>query len=122
MLVSGWQRVEVIVQATGNALTKAVTAAEVIKRRFKGLHQITELKTAGTPRFSIDFGAKELRSTSLTSTNHWKKAWTRPASGRSRALLGQVTDVRTVSVVEIKLSKAGYTQLIQAFKHKQLTC
>ena len=66
-------------QATGNALTKAVTAAEafrtsywhfdsmfckivmksrsfsavfvdcsmqVIKRRFKGLHQITELKTA----------------------------------------------------------------------------
>ncbi|CAJ1332364.1 unnamed protein product, partial [Effrenium voratum] len=35
----------VIVQATGNALTKAVTAAEVIKRRFKGLHQITELKT-----------------------------------------------------------------------------
>lgn len=35
----------IIVQATGNALTKAVTAAEVIKRRFKGLHQITELKT-----------------------------------------------------------------------------
>ena len=35
----------IIVQASGNALAKAVTAAEVIKRRFKGLHQITELKT-----------------------------------------------------------------------------
>jgi len=33
----------VTIVATGNALTKAVTAAEVIKRRFKGLHQITKL-------------------------------------------------------------------------------
>merc|ERR1719464_437386 len=32
----------VVIAATGNALTKAVTAAEVIKRRFKGLHQITK--------------------------------------------------------------------------------
>mmetsp|Transcript_28764 Transcript_28764/g.83219 ORF Transcript_28764/g.83219 Transcript_28764/m.83219 type:complete len:218 (-) Transcript_28764:222-875(-) len=31
------------ITATGNALTKAVTTAEVIKRRFKGLHQITKL-------------------------------------------------------------------------------
>merc|ERR1712217_384250 len=31
------------ITATGNALTKAVTSAEVIKRRFKGLHQITKL-------------------------------------------------------------------------------
>jgi len=35
----------ITVVASGNALPKAVTAAEVIKRRFKGLHQITELKT-----------------------------------------------------------------------------
>jgi len=34
---------KVVIKATGNALTKAVTLAEVIKRRFKGLHQITSL-------------------------------------------------------------------------------
>merc|ERR1712013_452209 len=34
---------KVVITATGNALTKAVTSAEVIKRRFKGLHQITKL-------------------------------------------------------------------------------
>merc|ERR1712203_350626 len=34
---------KVVITATGNALTKAVTAAEVIKRRFKGLHQISSL-------------------------------------------------------------------------------
>merc|ERR1712012_1146805 len=33
----------IVIAATGNALTKAVTSAEVIKRRFKGLHQITKL-------------------------------------------------------------------------------
>jgi len=34
---------KVVIKATGNALTKAVTSAEVIKRRFKGLHQITNI-------------------------------------------------------------------------------
>merc|ERR1711956_91693 len=34
---------KVVIKASGNATTKAVTAAEVIKRRFKGLHQITNL-------------------------------------------------------------------------------
>jgi len=34
---------KVVIKATGNALTKAVTLAEVIKRRFKGLHQVTNL-------------------------------------------------------------------------------
>mmetsp|Transcript_76853 Transcript_76853/g.212895 ORF Transcript_76853/g.212895 Transcript_76853/m.212895 type:complete len:323 (+) Transcript_76853:76-1044(+) len=33
------------ITATGNALTKAVSSAEVIKRRFKGLHQITTLSS-----------------------------------------------------------------------------
>merc|ERR1719220_80769 len=33
----------VVITATGNAMTKAVTSAEVIKRRFKGLHQVTKL-------------------------------------------------------------------------------
>jgi len=33
------------ITATGNALTKAVASAEVIKRRFKGLHQITALSS-----------------------------------------------------------------------------
>eukprot|EP00438_Fugacium_kawagutii_P031742 Skav201388 [mRNA] locus=scaffold3514:381699:387957:+ [translate_table: standard] len=67
----------VIVQATGNALTKAVTAAEVIKRRFKGLHQITELKT-------------------VEITDEYEPL---------EEGLDKVTDVRNVSVVEIKLSK-----------------
>ncbi|CAE7892848.1 Rpp25l, partial [Symbiodinium sp. KB8] len=67
----------VIVQATGNALTKAVTAAEVIKRRFKGLHQITELKTV---EIIDEYEPLE--------------------EG-----LDKVTDARNVSVIEIKLSK-----------------
>jgi len=37
------ERSHVIIAATGNALTRAVTATEVIKRRFKGLHQVTKL-------------------------------------------------------------------------------
>lgn len=36
---------ELVVKATGNALAKAVTLAEVIKRRFKGLHQVTSVTT-----------------------------------------------------------------------------
>jgi len=67
----------VIVQATGNALTKAVTAAEVIKRRFKGLHQITELKT-------VDL---------VDEYEPLEEG------------LDKVTDVRSVSVIEIRLSK-----------------
>lgn len=30
------------IKATGNAIAKAVTLAEIVKRRFKGLHQITK--------------------------------------------------------------------------------
>merc|ERR1711948_106520 len=33
------------ITGTGNAITKAVTLAEVAKRRFKGLHQITSLSS-----------------------------------------------------------------------------
>lgn len=36
---------KVVLKASGNALTKAVTAGEVIKRRFKGLHQLTKVTT-----------------------------------------------------------------------------
>jgi len=36
---------ELTVKATGGALAKAVTLTEVIKRRFKGLHQLTVLST-----------------------------------------------------------------------------
>merc|ERR1711879_453338 len=35
----------ITITGTGNAITKAVTLAEVVKRRFKGLHQITGLST-----------------------------------------------------------------------------
>merc|ERR1719159_1908636 len=34
---------KITITGTGNAITKAVTLAEVVKRRFKGLHQITSL-------------------------------------------------------------------------------
>merc|ERR1711879_256984 len=34
---------EVVITGTGNAITKAVQLAEVVKRRFKGLHQVTKL-------------------------------------------------------------------------------
>jgi len=37
------EKKSLVIKATGNALTKAVTSAEVIKRRFKGLHQITTI-------------------------------------------------------------------------------
>jgi len=36
-------KTKIVITATGNALTKAVTSGEVIKRRFKGLHQITKI-------------------------------------------------------------------------------
>eukprot|EP00931_Biecheleriopsis_adriatica_P056212 TRINITY_DN332_c1_g2_i4.p1 TRINITY_DN332_c1_g2~~TRINITY_DN332_c1_g2_i4.p1 ORF type:complete len:307 (-),score=91.61 TRINITY_DN332_c1_g2_i4:125-1045(-) len=67
----------IIIQASGNALTKAVTAAEVIKRRFKGLHQITELKSQ---EIVDEYEPLE--------------------EG-----LDKVVDTRTLSVIEIKLSK-----------------
>lgn len=34
---------ELVIKATGNASAKAVTLTEVIKRRFKGLHQVTHI-------------------------------------------------------------------------------
>merc|ERR1712037_503811 len=37
------EKPQVCIKASGNALTKAVTLAEVVKRRFKDLHQITTL-------------------------------------------------------------------------------
>mmetsp|Transcript_57586 Transcript_57586/g.171370 ORF Transcript_57586/g.171370 Transcript_57586/m.171370 type:complete len:251 (+) Transcript_57586:105-857(+) len=67
----------VVIKATGNALAKAVTLAEVVKRRFKGLHQITSL---GSMDIVDEYEPLE--------------------EG-----LDKVTDTRTVSLVEIKLSK-----------------
>merc|ERR1712039_253246 len=68
---------KVVIEASGNALTKAVTAAEVIKRRFKGLHQITAL---GSVDIVDEYEPLE--------------------EG-----LEKVTDTRTVSTIEITLSK-----------------
>merc|ERR1712217_115391 len=68
---------KVVIKASGNALTKAVTAAEVIKRRFKGLHQITALATV---EIVDEYEPLE--------------------EG-----LDKVTDTRNVPSVEIKLSK-----------------
>jgi len=84
----------VIVQATGNALTKAVTAAEVIKRRFKGLHQITELKTVEIvdEYEPIEEG------------------------------LDKVTDTRNVSVIEIKLSKEELDSSNKGYQPPLRTC
>jgi len=71
------EKPQVVIKATGNALTKAVTLAEVVKRRFKGLHQITELN-----------------STEIVDEYEPLEEG-----------LDKVTDTRTVSVIEIKLSK-----------------
>merc|ERR1711920_1006317 len=68
---------KVVIKASGNALTKAVTAAEVIKRRFKDLHQITAL---GSVEIVDEYEPLE--------------------EG-----LDKVTDTRTVSTIEITLSK-----------------
>merc|ERR1719392_568217 len=71
------EKPQVVIKATGNALTKAVTLAEVIKRRFKDLHQITSL---GSTEIVDEYEPLE--------------------EG-----LDKVIDTRTVSVIEIKLSK-----------------
>merc|ERR1719298_290403 len=68
---------KVVIKATGNALTKAVTSAEVIKRRFKGLHQITN---TGSTEIIDEYEPIE--------------------EG-----LDKVTETRNMSCVEIKLSK-----------------
>merc|ERR1719201_225245 len=68
---------QVVVKATGNALTKAVTTAEIIKRRFKGLHQVTNL---GSTEIVDEYEPLE--------------------EG-----LDKVIDTRNVSFIEITLSK-----------------
>merc|ERR1711920_367212 len=67
----------VTITGTGNAITKAVTLAEVAKRRFKGLHQITSLSTT---EIVDEYEPLE--------------------EG-----LDKVMDTRTLSCIEIKLSK-----------------
>merc|ERR1719235_2687632 len=71
------EKTKVVIKATGNALSKAVTTAEVIKRRFKDLHQTTELGSTDivTEYEPIEEG------------------------------LDKVTDTRSVTVIEITLSK-----------------
>jgi len=71
------EKPKVVIRATGGALTKAVTLTEVIKRRFKGLHQITSL---GSVEIVDEYEPLE--------------------EG-----LDRVTDTRTVSVLDITLSK-----------------
>merc|ERR1712039_938638 len=71
------ERPQVVIKATGNALTKAVTLAEVIKRRFKDLHQITKL---GNTEIVDEYEPLE--------------------EG-----LDKVVDTRNVPTIEIKLSK-----------------
>merc|ERR1719343_1390273 len=67
----------IIITATGNALTNAVTTAEVIKRRFKGLHQINKLHSE-----DIEEEYEPLEEG-----------------------LDSVTDTRSVACLEIRLSK-----------------
>ncbi|CAK0876508.1 unnamed protein product [Prorocentrum cordatum] len=71
------EKPKVVIRATGGALTKAVTLTEVIKRRFKGLHQITNL---GSVEIEDEYEPLE--------------------EG-----LEMVTDTRTVAVLDITLSK-----------------
>merc|ERR1712060_188550 len=67
----------ITITGTGNAITKAVTLAEVAKRRFKGLHQVTSLSTT---EIVDEYEPLE--------------------EG-----LDKVTETRTLSCIEIKLSK-----------------
>merc|ERR1711933_233352 len=55
----------VVITATGNALTKAVTLAEVCKRRFKGLHQITKI---GSQEIVDEYEPKEEGLDKVTQT------------------------------------------------------
>jgi len=99
------EKPQVCIKASGNALTKAVTLAEVVKRRFKDLHQIT---TLGSTQIVDEYEPLE--------------------EG-----LDKVIDTRTVSVIEIKLSKEsldasdkGYQppidqSLVTEFEPDQLT-
>lgn len=70
-------KTKVVIKASGNALTKAVTLGEVIKRRFKDLHQVTVL---GSVEIVDEYEPLE--------------------EG-----LEKVTDTRNVSTIEITLSK-----------------
>jgi len=71
------EKQQVIIKATGNALTKAVTLAEVLKRRFKDLHQITNL-------------------TSTEIVDEYEPL---------EEGLDRVTDTRSLPVIEVTLSK-----------------
>ncbi|CAK0809799.1 unnamed protein product [Prorocentrum cordatum] len=71
------EKPSVTIKATGGALTKAVTLAEVVKRRFKGLHQITSVG-------------------SLEVVDEYEPI---------EEGLDPVTDTRTLTVIEIKISK-----------------
>merc|ERR1719247_3392943 len=71
------EKPKIVVKGTGNALSKVVTAAEVIKRRFKGLHQVTNL---GNTEIIDEYEPLE--------------------EG-----LDKVVDTRNVSFIEITLSK-----------------
>merc|ERR1719159_1872004 len=68
---------QVTITASGNAISKAVTLAEVVKRRIKGLHQITNIS-------SIDI------------VDEYEPI---------EEGLDNVTETRTMSCIEIKLSK-----------------
>jgi len=76
-LLNEMEKPYLVITATGNALTKAVTAAEVIKRRFKGLHQLTKLDSQ-----DVEDEYEPLEEG-----------------------LDKVTEVRSLPVMEIKLSK-----------------
>merc|ERR1711957_1110742 len=67
----------ITITGSGNAVTKAVTVAEVVKRRFKGLHQVNSL-----------------------STQEVVDEYEPLEEG-----LDKVTETRTMSILQIKLSK-----------------
>lgn len=70
---------EVLITGSGNAITKVVQLAEVVKRRFKGLHQITKLSTQ---EFVDEYEPLE--------------------EG-----LDKVIDKRSIAVIDIRLSKTA---------------
>jgi len=43
---------EIVISGLGSAIVKAVNCAEIVKRRYEGLHQYTKLNTEERPDFN----------------------------------------------------------------------
>eukprot|EP01066_Platyproteum_vivax_P006616 Platyproteum_vivax@DN2374_c0_g1_i1.p1 len=66
-LLGEFSKDEIVVTATGNAIPRAVSVVELLKRRIKGLHQLT---TTGCREITDDFEPLEEGLDRVTSKRH----------------------------------------------------